>query len=1293
MTDSTGNGRRPDPARIQDTREFGAALTVLREQAGLSVRQVAQAIGAPRTTVGDYFSGRSVPGAATSWVLPELLARCGVTEADTIESWRQALVRVRRAPGPARAGSPSPYRGLAAFQPEDSAWFHGRDELVGTVAGHIRARCTTGGMLFVIGQSGAGKSSLLRAGVIPSLAETNGNIWHWRLLTPQATPLGQLARQLASGESAEELESRLRVNPESARNAAELLTKPLGSTHRLLVVVDQFEELFTEHVTQPDRLAFIEALSALAAQGSPATVVLGMRSDFYDHAVRYAVLAEALQDRTVVVGPMSEEEVRAAIVRPAQRAGVELEEGLVELLLRDFRPANDIHDSGSLPLLSHVLLATWQSSNKRRLTSAGYRATGGVAGAVEQSADAAYLSLTESQQRLARSLFLRLVQIGDGSVDTRRTVARSELPYENDSELAEVVDRFVAQRLITIDADTMQMSHEALVHAWSRLRQWLDADRDGLRLHRKMRAAATSWHESGRDPGGLYRGVLLEAAEAWAAGDHDADLNEVEEAFLAASVADRARQQRERRRQVRRLRRWIAALVVAVMIATGLVVVVFELRTDAVNDRNLAVSRHTALLSATLRSTDPALAAQLALAAYRIAPTPDARSSLLDAGSGPMISRARGSNGTIATALSPDGRMLATGGADGTARLWHVNDQGRLDPAGVAFPGSAGSVFGAAINSSGRVLALAGMDRAVRLWDIADPVRPQPLPDLQPALPGTGYATAFSSDGRYLAVSGQGGLRVWAMDAAGIPRTLVLSADLNGDGKAVSFSPDSRLLAAGGLGRRVSLWRLDGAEPSPLDAPVHDLPGDVNGLAFGPDGQTLAIACSDHGVYLWDVGKPAPTGGPLPGFAGPVYSVGFSTDGKWLAAGGSDSSARVWEVASRRPLPVLAHPGPVTATVYQPGSGSLLTAAADGYARLWALPGGDITGAPGPISTVSFGPDGRTLAASATTRGPDGTVAWSDVSNLRGPVPIGQPVAPPAGANRFTGASALAPDGQILAVGSTDGSSTLWDVTDRGRPVLLGKPLTGPAAPVESLAFTADGRTLAIGSDDHRVYVWDVGTPARPRLLATLTDPENIVMGVAFNADSHLLAAASVDQHTYLWDTRDPAHPRLLRKLAGHTNYAYAVAFSPDNRTLAVGSADKTVSLWDIQDPADPRQIGPALTGPTNYVYSVAFTADQRLLAASSTDGTVWTWDLTSGQPQVFATLHAPSAVYALAISQDSQVVAGGTADGSVRLWNLNVEQAAASVCGVAGDSITEAEWRQYIPDLGYAAPCPGTGS
>jgi WD40 repeat protein/transcriptional regulator with XRE-family HTH domain len=1226
MTGQDMDKRWTSVSDVQTIRQFGATLTEVRERAGLSVRQIAQLVGAPRTTVGDYFAGRSVPTAATAGVLRKILIACGVTEADLLDAWEFALVRVRRAPGPAPADAPQPYRSLAPFQPADAEWFHGRDRLVADLVAH--AQLCRGLPLFVLGQSGAGKSSLLRAGVIPALSRDG---WQVVLGTP-----GSL-----------------------------VLPPPC---ERLLVVVDQFEELFTSAFPPPE---FVDDLVALAAVPGVA-VLCGMRADFYDRAIGYPELAAALQQENAVVGAMSTDELRSAIVLPARRAGVDIEDGLVELLLRDFRPA-DSAGGGALPLLSHALHATWSAGARRRMTIEGYLSTGGVAHAVRQSADAAYLALSPEGRRLAQSLLVRLVHVGDGVADTRRRVARDDIP----PEYADVLNQFVAERLITVDSGTVSISHEALVYAWPRLREWLDVDRDALRAHLRLQNAALAWTESGRDPSGLYRGTLLTTAENLA---ERVELTEAEREFVNAGLAERQREEQDRRRQLARLRRWVAALVAAVLVAAGLVVVVVGQRADAVAATDIAVSRQTALRADTLRSSDPALAAQLSLAAYRIAPTPEARSSLLESGHTPFASRALGSDGTVAVAVSPNGALLATSGADGTTRLWRVGDNRRLSAEGEPFSGGPGSVFAAAISPSNRVLALAGVNHGLVLWDISDIRHPARLPAPQPEPTGTGYAAAFSPDGRYLAVTGQSGLWMWQVGPDDVPAKLLLTSQLGGDGKAVAFSDDSTQLAAGGLSGKVHLWQLNGSTVTA--GLVRTLSAAVNGVAFHPDGRTLAVAGKDRAVHLLALDGTGETA--LPGLDGPVYSVQYSDDGQYLAAGLSNSDTLVWWLPERSTPQVLPHPGPVTATYFLPGSRNLVTASADGHARLWSLPGGRLVGHPGPISTVAFGPDNKALAVSASSAGTGpGTVSWSTLSPP--PRPIGTAVAEV----KLSGASALSRDGTLLATGNTDGTTQLWRVNDLTRPATLLATLTGPDKLIESVAFSPSGTLLATGSDDHRVHLWDVTSPEAPHLLNTMTEPTNLVMSVTFSPNGRSLAATSVDTHTYLWDITQPSSPKPAQRLSGHSNYAYAAAFSPDGKLLAIGSADKTVTLWNVENPAAPRALGKPLVGPTNYVYSVAFTAEGAMLAAVSTDGSVWLWNVTAPvHPTVHATVRTEKSLYSLAISSDGATVAGGDAEGTAHLWPLDAEAVAARICADMGEAITHGEWAQFIPDLAYRPLC-----
>lgn len=1274
------HGEKPDPTGVQTRQDFTRELTLLREQAGHTVRDVAKAVGIPNSTAGGYFGGRHLPPITIPNVLTDIVRFCGVVDPAEIDEWRLALVRVRRQPGPRPTDAPTPYRGLESFQPEHAEWFHGRERLTTALVSRVISRRSEGGPVIVVGPSGSGKSSLLRAGLIPTLAQSRNvapMTWTSVLTTPGAHPMAEFAKRLES----------LDPVPRDGQ----------------LIVVDQFEELFTLCTSETERREYIAALCAVASRPGPATsVVLGMRADFYPQASRYPELVCALQEAQIVVGPMTADEVRQAIVEPARQARLDVDDGLVELLLRDIAPRRgdlpgEAHDVGALPLLSHALLATWQRAQRGRLTIADYQATGGISGAIACTADAVYDLLTERQRDIARHLFLQLVHLGDRAADTRRRVPYAEI-MSDDDEVAQVLDLFVEQRLLTVDADAVDITHEALLSAWPQLRGWIDSDRADLRVHRQLAHDARVWSEAGRDQGGLYRGGRLATAQDWSADPaHRRNLSLLEHEFLDASVAQQASDQRSRQRRTRQLRRLVAALTVLVLVAGALTAYVFRQRTDAIAQRDMAISRQVAGEANQLRDHDVALAMQLSLAAYRISPTSEARASLLDTTGNSAATRILSQEGATQTiAFTPDGRVMAAGGTDTTVQLWRLGDNPRAVRLGQPLRGPTDTVYSLSFDRSGTRLAAGGGDKAVRLWDVSDPAQPSLLGAPLAGARNTIYSVAFSPDGRVLAAaSADKDVHLWDISDSRRPVPLAPLTGFTNYVQSVVFSPDGHTLAAGGADGTVRLWDVtDLTRPVLLGVPLTGAARKVLAVAISPDGRTLAAGSADKNVYTWDIADRVvaqPVGSALSGAGSWVNAVAFSPDGRTLAAGSSDNNVRLWTLATRTTSHLLPHPGPITAAVFTDDGNTLATGAADGVVRLWVIPGPVMADAIDSVFNVQFGPDGTVLATASGAA--DGQFRLWDVKDSRRPRMLGKPVTNPHAGNHFIGTADLSPDGRTLAAGGLDGRVQLWDIEDPAHPVPLGEPLSGRFSPPEYLAFSfsSDSRLLAFSGEDNAVWLWDISDRMRPRPVSRpLTGPTNYVYSLAFSPDNKTLAGGSLDKTTWLWDVSDIHHTKPVATLTGPANYVYSVAFSPDGKSLAVGSADKSVRIWDITDQAHPALLGQPLAGPTNYVYSVAFSPDGNTLAASSADKTIWLWDTKDPrQPVHLATLTAASgAVHSVKFSPDGRTIAGGSADRTARLWIIDPGAASRYICEVVGEQITEAEWRQYISGLPYQNIC-----
>uniref|UniRef100_A0AAU3GWU6 Novel STAND NTPase 1 domain-containing protein n=1 Tax=Streptomyces sp. NBC_01401 TaxID=2903854 RepID=A0AAU3GWU6_9ACTN len=1202
------------------------------------------------------------------------------------------------AEAPAVPGGVCPYRGLAPYRQQDAQWFFGRERSREALVAQLLAAESTGGLVMLVGASGAGKSSLLNAGLVPTLrngepGDEGTQARRVLQLFPGNDPLAELTRripELARVLSAAE-EPGTRTFARLARDAVSAWAHREASSPRArpVLVVDQFEETFTLCSDEEDRRAFVHLLHAActpadADDSAPALVVLGIRADFYEQCLGYPELADALQHRHMVLGPLTTAELREAITGPAKAVGLALEPGLAELIVRDVSADSPrgTH-AGVLPLLSHALLVTWQRRNAGRLTLAGYGAAGGIQGAVAATAERAWSGLGPAARTAARLLLLRLVRLSEDTQATRRRETRRQLAEESTDpdKTEESIEALVHARLVTLDAENVEITHEALLHAWPRLRDWIDEDRNGNLLRQQVEEDGRAWESANRDTSLLYRGSRLEQAGSWEKSVGEGFLTRSAVDFLAASA-------RLRRRTLWISRGAVSALVVLAILAASSAVLAWQERDDAVFEQVVAEADR-------VQETDPSLSAQLSMVAHRLRPDDEGTNNrLISIVNAPLATPLVGHSGAVyLTTFSPDGHTLATASYDRTVRLWDVTDPTRPEQLGKPLKGHESWVSSAVFSPDGNTLASASDDGTIRLWNVRDPSRPKALGSPVAGRGGTAYLLAFSPDGHTLVSANEDHtVRLWDVEDPGRPKAIGTLTGHTAAVRSVAFSPDGRTLAAGGDDGTIRLWNVtDPRHPESIGSALAGHQGTVHSVAFSPDGRTLATGGEDHAVRLWDVTDPrhaTTLGEPLTGHTGPIWSVAFSPDGSMLAVGSADSTASLWNVInpaypSQVGERLTGASGEMYAVGFSPDGRTLATGSGDNKVRLWSIPTADMIGRIG-----AFRPDGRVLATAAR----DGKVRLWSVESPARPELVSKPFMPGDGDVRSL---AFSPDGHTLAVLTGNRAVQLWNVADPTQPVAYGPPVmletrfTGP----DALAFSPDGRTLATALDDRTVQLWDVGDPSGPRPVgAPLRGPKGYVNSLVFSPDGRTLASGSADATVRLWDVSDPHHAVPLgAPLRGHLGPVNVLAYSPDGRTLASGSDDGTVRLWNVTDPLDGARLGSVLTGHTQAVVSLTFSGNGRTLASGGNDDAVRLWNVTHpSRATPVGQSMSPNAKTGnfLSFNRSSQMLGVSSGADTVRLWNLSVDKAVSRICSGTRGVLTPEKWHEYLPRLSYKPPC-----
>ena len=1169
-----------------------------------------------------------------------------------------AVISEEPAPTQVRLVGVCPYRGLSAFQEADAPFYFGREAFVDDLEQAVRSKQL---VTVIVGSSGSGKSSALFAGLLPRLHEKGG--YQFAIFRPGGQPFYALAGALLPL-----LESSLSETDHLAetRKLAECLLKEEVSlaqviervlekeptTQQVLLVVDQFEELYTLCADGGLQVAFIKELLRVVASSQgyrqpQCSVLITLRADFMSQVLAYRPLADALQNACLMMGPMNRQELRSAIEQPAKLQGAAFEPGLVERILDDMG-----EKAGVLPLLEFTLTQLWERQGDGWLAHADYETMGCVEGALAAYADQIYAGLETEDQEMTRRALVQLVRPGEGTEDTRRVTTREELGEAS----WQIIQHLANQRLVVTGRDAQgreitEVVHEALIQKWGRFQEWMDSDRSFRSWQERLRGGLRQWQESGGDEGALLRGTPLGVAQSWLAERGD-ELSEAEVAYIQESQALQERRQRERRRRRQRVVLGLAGgLVVALVLAAFALVQRQEARMQA---GILLASQAEAEI--TFGNTDRAVL--LALAALEDYPyTPQAEHALGQAVTyNRALSLYEGHTAAVTgAAWSSDGKRIATGSFDNSVHIWDAGT-GQLIRQINLPKGITGNIYDMVLavqwspddryllTLCGDRFFLGSQDYDLFLWDVETGKQAAELEVQNTTRPSTGElgtagsihfttgaGAAFASDGQLATLGGDNTALVWQPMLAGQP--LVLKGHTAGV-NALTWSPDFTHLATASEDGTVRVWEaVNGQELFQLTG--HN--GAVNQVDWSPDGSLLATAGDDGTLRLWDAFsgesqtsiQPVPSSGSSEASKWIVYSLAWAPDGGHIASGSGDGYIRVWEVGSgENTLTIKAHEGHITFLAWSPLEERLVSSGIDGRARVWNVARDNmVLSLPYGWAWAEWAPDGEHFAVGTM---PGFLDAPPDIALTNpGLVSVwdfkaGKPLFEThADKDENWGWTSVhySPDGQYLL------SRTMlqWpDITDANKLYvfdsqngeIVRKLETGKETLVLIGGWSPDGQMVAVGDYEGTVYFWEASSGELLRTLTCRTwghdiqwspDGRKIAM-LCIDWDDNLMAIQVVDAETY--ETLIYFDVNLLEE-----QYQY-VRWSPDSTRLAIGGgsdemglATNPIYIFDANSGKELLKI----FGHTSQLMLVSWSPDGKRIVSGSTDDTTRIWDAQTG--------------------------------------------------------------------------------
>ncbi|MCC5599388.1 nSTAND1 domain-containing NTPase [Nostoc favosum] len=1116
-----------------------------------------------------------------------------------------------------------PYRGLFPFREEDTRFFFGRDIFTQKLVDTVQKQS----LVAVIGASGSGKSSVVFAGLIPHLRQ-QGN-WLIESFRPKTHPVDELAVVIVR--LREPNETKIQQDIDARKLAGALREGELAHTflsrilsenedNRLLLVVDQLEELYTSCSDVKERQLFLNQLLEAAKLVQNFTLLLTLRADFLGYALSDRRFADALQNADLKLAPMNREELQQAIARPANKQGVRLEEGLAERILRA------VADSpGNLPLLEFTLTQLWAQQQNRQMTHAAYEAIGGVEKSLANHAEAEFARLNPEEQQQAQQIFVQLVRPGEGTEDTRRLATKNEVGESN----WDLVRRLADARLVvtgrdqTAGKETVEIVHETLIREWGRLHGWMESDRSFRTWQELLRSRMRQWENAGQDEGPLLRGVPLAEAENWLKQRQD-ELSQAEQDFIQQSLAlrDRDRKQKERRRKLT-----LFGLTSGLVIVSILAMVAFWLRwTAEVEGSGVTALRNFESGAGEIETLVSAMEAgqevkkmafwnsQCLQDCPAISPLLALQKILDNIHQTNQINTyQKGVNSIRFFKKHKQEELIVAGGEDGTV-TWR-NFRGKELKKPILHNNSIKSID---FSEDQTILATGASNGWVKVWNVSTTQQSPPL------------ITSM----HHKCVNGQ--------------QLKEYDRPKNGDKCSVNnvrFLPKSNLLATTGDDGKVKLWRFNREPVLTIDA--HQ--GSIKSLNPNPDNiQQFATAGEDGLAKLWDI-----KGAELATFKGhecsvkdtkkcSVNSVWFYPKKKQVATAGDDGTVRLWNLAGEELAKFEAHREGVE-TVRIPNDGLIATSGSDGKVRLWKDFKGtleaEFLGHQGSVVSIRFNGEGETLATAGKD---DGTVRFWAVPG-KSLIKPKNPLIKLKGYEKAVSSVRFSPDGNLLVTASEDDNIRLWTLEGK-----LIKPFQAYQGGVNSVRFSPKQTEdlIVTGGKDGTIKLWTrTGKPLKP--LKPFEGHTQAIRSINFNNEGDRLVTAGDDGMAKLWDLKGTKLQQFP-----HKGKVETTRFSPDGKLLATVGENGTALLWNLNS----KRFKPLL-GHRGYVNTVGFSPKEEKLATAGDDGIVRLWDYSGKQLKEFKTYEGR--VTQITFSRDGKLLSTSSANYTTRLWNLSGQQVA----------------------------------